>query len=128
MDGVHAAAPRSLQIVDECSSGTNDAFATSELLIASARNWANAVAMWNLALLPGGGPAQALGYGCAACSGIVSVDPRTQRYTLSRDYWQLAQFSRFVAPGAVRSAEPQLRVLRAGRAAPLPDRDHPRAG
>ncbi|MGH2870355.1 MAG: glycoside hydrolase family 30 protein [Solirubrobacteraceae bacterium] len=106
MARVHAAAPHSVQIVDECSSGTNDILPTSELLIASARNWASAVAMWNLALLPGGGPAQALGYGCAACSGMVTIDPRTQRYKLSRDYWQLAQFSRFVQPGAVRVQSP----------------------
>jgi glucosylceramidase len=106
MARAHAAAPRSVQIVDECSSGANDAFPTAELLISSARNWANAVGMWNLALVPGGGPAQALGYGCAACTGIVTIDPRTQRYTLSRDYWQLAQFSRFVQPGAVRVESP----------------------
>jgi glucosylceramidase len=106
MSSAHTAAPRALQIVDECSSGSRDLFATSELLISSTRNWASAVALWNLALLPQGGPAQALNYGCDACTGMVSVDPQTGRYTLSRDYYELAQFSRFIQPGAVRVSSP----------------------
>lgn len=106
MSSAHTAAPRALQIVDECSTGARDVFATSELLIASTRNWANAVALWNLALYPEGGPAQALGYGCEGCTGLVSVDPQTGHYTLSRDYYELAQFSRFIQPGAVRISSP----------------------
>jgi glucosylceramidase len=106
MSSAHRVAPRALQIVDECSSGSADAFATSELLISATRNWANAVALWNLALLPQGGPAQALGYGCEACTGVVSVDPQTGQYALSRDYYELAQFSRFIPPGAVRVSSP----------------------
>ena len=81
-------------------------FATSELLISSTRDWASAVALWNLALYPQGGPAQSLGYGCEGCTGVVSVDPQTGQYTLSRDYYQLAQFSRFISPGAVRISSP----------------------
>jgi glucosylceramidase len=106
MSSAHTAAPRALQIVDECSTGSKDVFATSELLISSTRNWASAVALWNLALFPQGGPAQALGYGCEGCTGLVSVDPQTGHYTLSRDYYQLAQFSRFIQPGAVRISSP----------------------
>jgi glucosylceramidase len=108
MSGVHMAAPRALQIVDECSTGSKDLFATSpsEVLISSTRNWASAVALWNLALLPQGGPALSLGYGCGGCTGVVSVDPQTGEYTLSRDYYELAQFSRFIQPGAVRVSSP----------------------
>lgn len=106
MSGVHMAARRALQIVDECSTGSKDLSATSEQLISATRNWASAVALWNLALLPQGGPALALGYGCAGCTGVVSVDPQTGQYTLSRDYYELAQFSRFIQPGAVRVSSP----------------------
>jgi glucosylceramidase len=106
MSSAHTAAPRALQIVDECSTGSRDLLATSEMLISSARNWASAVALWNLALFPQGGPAQALGYGCQGCTGMVSVDPQTGRYALSRDYYELAQFSRFIQPGAVRVSSP----------------------
>ena len=106
MSSAHTAAPRALQIVDECSSGSQDLLATSEMLISSLRNWASAFALWNLALFPQGGPAQALGYGCEGCTGVVSVDPQTRHYALSRDYYELAQFSRFIQPGAVRVSSP----------------------
>ena len=114
MSSVHAAVPRALQIVDECSTGSNDVFATSELLISSARNWANAVALWNLALDPQGGPALSLGYGCQSCTGVVTVDPQTGQYTLSRDYYELAQFTRFIQPGAVRISSPHFVSYRVG--------------
>jgi glucosylceramidase len=114
MSNAHTAAPQALQIVDECSTGAKDVFATSELLISSTRNWANAVALWNLALYPQGGPAQSLGYGCEGCTGLVSVDPETGRYTLSRDYYELAQFSRFISPGAVRISSPHFVSYRLG--------------
>ena len=114
MSSAHTAVPQALQIVDECSTGAKDVFATSELLISSTRNWASAVAVWNLALYPQGGPAQSLGYGCESCTGVVSVDPETGRYTLSRDYYQLAQFSRFIQPGAVRISSPHFVSYRLG--------------
>jgi glucosylceramidase len=37
---------------------------------------------------------------------VVSVDPQTGHYALSRDYYELAQFSRFIQPGAVRVSSP----------------------
>ena len=114
MSSAHTAAPQALQIVDECSTGAKDVFATSELLISSTRNWASAVALWNLALYPQGGPAQSLGYGCEGCTGVVSVDPQTGRYALSRDYYELAQFSRFIQPGAVRVSSPHFVSYRLG--------------
>jgi glucosylceramidase len=106
MSSAHTAEPRALQIVDECSSGSKDLLATSEMLISSLRNWASAFALWNLALFPQGGPAQSLGYGCEGCTGMVSVDPQTRHYALSGDYYELAQFSRFIQPGAVRVSSP----------------------
>ncbi len=114
MSGVHTAVPRALQIVDECSTGSNDVFATSELLISSIRNWASAVALWNLALDPQGGPALSLGYGCQGCTGVVSVDPQTGQYTLSRDYYELAQFTHFIQPGAVRISSAHFVSYRVG--------------
>jgi glucosylceramidase len=106
MSSAHTAVPHALQIVDECSSGSKELLPTAEMLISSLRNWANGFALWNIALFPQGGPAQSLGYGCAGCTGMVSVDPKTGKYTLSRDYYELAQFTRFVKPGAVRISSP----------------------
>jgi glucosylceramidase len=106
MTGVHDAAPSSMQIVDECSTGGGDTWETSELLISSLRNWANSVALWNLALDPDGGPVQPPNSGCTSCTGVVTVNPQTGTYTLSRDYYELAQLSHFVQPGAARISTP----------------------
>ncbi|HEX5193245.1 MAG TPA: glycoside hydrolase family 30 beta sandwich domain-containing protein [Solirubrobacteraceae bacterium] len=102
MTALHAVSPRALQIVDECATGSGDPWTTSELEIASFRNWAGAVAEWNLALDPNGGPVQPPNRGCAGCTGIVTVDPASHRFTLSPDYDELGQVSRFVRPGARR--------------------------
>ncbi len=99
---VHELAPASGQIVDECTTGSGDIWPTSELLIATLRDWANAVALWNLALDPAGGPVQPPNSGCSGCTGVVTVDASDGSYTLTRDYWELAQLSHFVVPGAVR--------------------------
>jgi glucosylceramidase len=104
MTALHAASPHAVQAVDECATGTGDPWATTELEIASFRNWAGAVAVWNLALDPAGGPVQAPNPGCTGCTGLVTVDPLSHRFTLSRDYDELGQVSRFVTPGAQRLA------------------------
>ena len=102
MSALHAVSPRATQIVDECASGSGDPWTTSELEIASFRNWASAVALWNLALDPGGGPVQSPNRGCEGCTGVATVDPATHAFTVSRDYYELGQVSRFVEPGARR--------------------------
>jgi glucosylceramidase len=104
MSGVHAASPSMQQIVDECTTGGGDIWPTSELLIASFRNYANAVGLWNLALDPEGGPVQAPNSGCLSCTGVVTVNEQTGTYTLSKDFYELGQLSRFVEPGALRIA------------------------
>jgi len=103
MTGLHLSAPGLLQIVNECSTATTPVWPTSELLIASFRNWANAVAMWNLALDPQGGPVQPPNLvGCPGCTGLVTIDEQTHAVSLSRDYYELGQLSRYVDPDAVR--------------------------
>jgi glucosylceramidase len=104
MAALHHAAPQALQAVDECATGSGDPWVTSELEIASFRNWSSAVAAWNLALDREGGPVQPPNLGCSGCTGLVTVDPFTHRFTLSRDYDELGQVSRFVRPGARRLA------------------------
>jgi glucosylceramidase len=98
---LHAEAARLDEIVAECSPGIQPA-PTSEVAIASMRNWASALALWNLALDPRGGPVQAPNLACPHCTGIVTIDERTHRVTYTRDYYQLGQLSKFVLPGAVR--------------------------
>jgi glucosylceramidase len=103
MAALHRDHPRLDEIVAECSPGIAPA-PTSEIEIASMRNWASALALWNLALDPSGGPVQAPNNGCPHCTGIVTIDEATHMVKLTRDYYQLGQLSKFVQPGAVRIA------------------------
>ncbi|MDQ6774872.1 MAG: glycosyl hydrolase [Actinomycetota bacterium] len=101
ISALHAQAPRLDEIVAECSPGIMPA-STSEVAIASMRSWASALALWNLALDPAGGPVQPPNLACPHCTGIVTIDEATHAVTYTRDYYQLGQLSRFVLPGAVR--------------------------
>jgi glucosylceramidase len=103
MASVHDIKPGLEEIESECAPGGLN-FPVPELEIASLREWATGVELWNLALDPRGGPVQPPNYGCFGCRGIVSIDPRTHAIRFSRTYYQLGQLSRFVAPGAVRIA------------------------
>jgi glucosylceramidase len=98
---LHTLAPRLDEIVAECSPGIMPA-PTSEVEIGSMRNWASALALWNLALDPAGGPVEPPNLACPHCTGIVTVHEATHTVTYTRDYYQLGQASKFVLPGAVR--------------------------
>jgi glucosylceramidase len=72
---------------------------TTQLIIDSVNAGVSGVDTWNLALNPGGGPK--MGAGCTNCDGLVTANPDgTVSYNLG--FYQMAQFSRFVAPGATR--------------------------
>jgi glucosylceramidase len=102
MSRMHALAPRLVEVESECTSGRLTPGPPAQLEIASARNWASAVLLWNLALDPHGGPVQPPDYGCPGCTGLVQVNEKTRQYRLGRDYYQIGQASRYVRPGAVR--------------------------
>jgi glucosylceramidase len=105
MTELHDLAPRLPQIVSECSTGISPG-PPAELLIASLRNWASAVLLWNIALDPHGGPVQSPNSGCRGCTGIVTVDERTHTISYNSDYYQLGQLTRFVQSGAHRIGSP----------------------
>jgi glucosylceramidase len=88
-------------LVSECAVDLTP-YSASEIVIGAMRNWASAVALWNLALNPQGGPVQPPDSGCIPCRGIVTINPRTHAVTYNLAYYQLAQFGRFVKPGARR--------------------------
>ena len=73
-------------------------------MIASIRNWASVVAVWNLALDQSGGPVELPDWGCERCTGIVTVNDEAHTVSFTRDYYELGQMSRYVQPGAVRIA------------------------
>ena len=102
MSALRQAAPRLDEIVDECSPGLITPTPTSEIVIASLRNWASTVALWNLALDPHGGPVQVPNHGCPGCVGLARIDERSGAVSLTRSYYQLGQASAFIAHGARR--------------------------
>ncbi len=103
MSEFHQMDPAWDQIVDECSPGISPTPLT-EIVISSLRNWASTVALWNLALDPSGGPAQAPNHGCKDCQGLATIDPQTGTASLNQSYYALGQASAFIAPGALRIA------------------------
>jgi glucosylceramidase len=100
---LHHENPKLIEIVSECASSLTPN-PTSEVEIASLRNWASAVLLFNLALDPTGGPVQPPDSGCPGCTGLVTVDPAAQSASRTIDYYELGQLSKFVHPGAVRIA------------------------
>ena len=104
MSALRRVAPRLDEIVDECSPGLITPTPTSEIVIASLRNWASTVALWNLALDPTGGLVQPPNHGCPGCVGLARIDERSGAVSLTRAYYQLGQASAFIAPGARRIA------------------------
>ncbi len=101
MSTMHRIAPRIDQIVTECASAIAPG-PPAEMLIASFRNWASAVLLWNLALDPSGGPVEPPNSGCPRCRGVVTVDGSRDTVTYGPDYYALGQLGEFVEPGARR--------------------------
>jgi glucosylceramidase len=73
----------------------------ARLIIATTRNWAKGVILWNLALNQNHEPF--LG-GCKTCRGVVTIDDSVSpsRIIPTVDYTALGHVSKFVAPGAFR--------------------------
>jgi glucosylceramidase len=102
MTTLHALDPAAGLIMSECSPGIV-AYTPAETVIASLRNYASAVDLWNLALDPNGGPKQPVA-GCPDCGGLVTVDENTHEATLTQSFYEVGQVSKFVQRGAVRIA------------------------
>lgn len=98
MGQMHDTYPKKDIYVTECSGlvGRNNAM---EAIINSVRSWARSVVLWNVALDPHNGPH---GAGCADCTGLITIDPATGVVSYGKEYYELGQVSKFVAPGAFR--------------------------
>ncbi len=94
-------APALAQIITECAEKLSRLPIAVDVLGALSQG-ATAFSAWNLALTPAGGPVQLPNRGCPGCRGLVAIDPRSHRYSLSREAYILGQVGHFVAPGAVR--------------------------
>jgi O-glycosyl hydrolase len=101
MTRMHNAYPSKDNYETECMTGIAHGDA-AELIIASVRNWARGVLVWNLALDPDGGPYY-LGAGCGSiCDAPLTIDQTTGGVSYNRDFYQLGQASAFVHAGAHR--------------------------
>jgi O-glycosyl hydrolase len=103
LTALHDADPTEPIILDECSPGIIP-YSAAEVAIDATRNWAKAVALWNLALDPTGGPVQPPDHGCGGCSGVITVSESTHTASFGLNYFQFGQISRYVSSGAVRIA------------------------
>jgi glucosylceramidase len=102
MTTFHNDYPQKTIYMTECSGGDwqNDPFAnTIDLIISSMANWAQAIALWNMALDENEGPQN---NGCPDCRGVITVNSQSGDVTYNVDYYGLGHFSKFVLPGAVR--------------------------
>jgi glucosylceramidase len=78
-------------------------------IIGPMNNWAVSSDYWGMALNPSSGPNVANSNGgCTNCRGMVTVANANGTFTLNEDYYIWAQFAKFVQPGAVRIASPNL--------------------
>jgi glucosylceramidase len=100
MSHLHAIAPRLEEIMDECGVDVSP-LPVPEIAIASLRNWATTVVLWNMALNTHGGP-RAPHYGCGYCTGFADVDDATGTVSYRPMYYQLGQASKFIERGARR--------------------------
>jgi glucosylceramidase len=105
---VHDAFPDKDVWFTECSGGEwapkfgeTLGWLTSKLIIGAANNWSRGALFWNLALDPKHGPHKG---GCGDCRGVVTIDPATNAITREVEYYVLGHASRFVRPGAFRTA------------------------
>jgi glucosylceramidase len=104
----HSRYPSQLELETECSSKLSNV-EPAQMTIRSLRNWAQGIQLWNAALDQYGGPK--MGNGCKGitppfqgedCIAPVTVNTTTHTYSLTSDYWALAQFSKFIKLGARR--------------------------
>jgi len=101
LNTLHSIAPALDLVVSECATELTP-YPVPEIVIGSMRNWASAVALWNLALNPSGGPVQPPNSGCGPCTGVVTIDEQTHTVRYNLAYYQLGQVGKFVQSGAWR--------------------------
>jgi glucosylceramidase len=119
---LHAAYPDKSIHETECTQDRNQHWPkTVDILIDHTRHWANSVAAWNVALDPEGGPHS------TACSVVrdgrcydtntgsimsapvmISGPEGGATARLTREYYELGHFTKFVRPGAVRVGSNEL--------------------
>lgn len=71
------------------------------IFIGTAVNWSRSALLWNMALNQNYGPTN---NGCPNCRGVITVDQNSGATTFNEEFYSIAQFSKVVRPGAVRTS------------------------
>lgn len=90
--------PNVQQYMTECwTPSTGSWHQAADFTMGPLQNWASGVAAWTLGSDAQDGPHLSSG-GCGSCTGLVTVD--NGAYTFQTAYYMMAQFSKFMPPGA----------------------------
>ncbi|PYH42545.1 glycoside hydrolase family 30 protein [Aspergillus saccharolyticus JOP 1030-1] len=96
----HLTNPDIEQYMTECWTPASGAWdQAADFTMGPLQNYAAGVMAWTLGTDANDGPHLSSG-GCATCQGLVTVNSATS-YTLNTAYYMMAQFSKFMPPGAV---------------------------
>ncbi len=119
LDDFHAAFPDKSIDETECTQVTpaGNIPTTTEVLFDAMQHFASSGSNWNLALDPTGGPQATCSSSPDQCGThgsdqtapvTITGPPGQATATLTREYYEMGQFSKFVRPGAVRIGSSQL--------------------
>jgi glucosylceramidase len=101
MENIQEKYPTIEQYITESSPGIAP-WSPGQLIAKTMGYGVKGVMLWNLALDSQGGPK--IGIGCNHCTGLVTINQQTGSFSLTRDYYELAQVSKAVDPGSHRIA------------------------
>jgi O-glycosyl hydrolase len=91
--------PSVTQYMTECWTPASGAWnQAANFTMGPLQNWASGVAAWTLGTNAQDGPHLSSG-GCDTCQGLVTIN--NGEYTFELAYYMMAQFSKFIPPGAI---------------------------
>jgi O-glycosyl hydrolase len=91
--------PGVTQYMTECWTPASGAWnQAANFTMGPLQNWASGVAAWTLGTNAQDGPHLSSG-GCDTCQGLVTIN--NGEYTFELAYYMMAQFSKFIPPGAI---------------------------
>lgn len=96
----HNTNPAVTQYMTECwTPKTGSWHQAADFTMGPLQNWASGVTAWTLGADSSDGPHLSSG-GCDACTGLVTINSDGS-YTFETAYYMMAQFSKFMPPGAI---------------------------
>ncbi|KAH8811003.1 putative beta-1,6-glucanase [Xylogone sp. PMI_703] len=94
----HQSFPNSKQYMTECWTPAGSWNQAADFTMGPLQNWASGVTAWTLGTNAQDGPHLSSG-GCGNCQGLVTIN--NGGFTFNPAYYMMAQFSKFMPPGAI---------------------------